>query len=83
MQVIDFQETPVKKVRHQLLYLVYGDKDAYRHEAKFSILTALAHGNPSTLPTIRILTDRPRGLSGLAGRDPRAEPAVADRVAGQ
>lgn len=64
MQVIDFQETPVKKVRHQLLYLVYGDKDAYRHEAKFSILTALAHGNPSTLPTIRILTDRPEDYQG-------------------
>jgi hypothetical protein len=64
MQVIDSQETPIKKVRHQLLYLIYGDKDAYRHEAKFSILTALAHGNPTTLPSIRIMTDRPEDYLG-------------------
>ncbi|OOG88975.1 MULTISPECIES: hypothetical protein [Pseudomonas] len=64
MQVINFQGTPVKKVRHQMLYLIYGDKDVYRQEAKFSILTALAHGNPSTLPSIRILTDRPEDYLG-------------------
>lgn len=64
MQVIDFQGTPVEKVPHQLLYLVYGDKQAYRHEAKFSILTALKHARPSTLPTIRILTDRPEDYLG-------------------
>lgn len=29
-----------------------------------SILTALAHGNPSTLPSIRILTDRPEDYLG-------------------
>lgn len=64
MQVTNFQEAPVKKVRHQLLYLIYGDKDVYRLEAKFSILTALAHGNPATLPSIRILTDRPGDYLG-------------------
>ncbi|MDT8906541.1 hypothetical protein SAMN03159376_02518 [Pseudomonas sp. NFACC09-4] len=64
MQVIDFQGTPVKKVRHQLLYLIYGDKQVYRHEAKFSILTALSHGQSSTMPHIRILTDRPEDYLG-------------------
>lgn len=64
MQVIDSHEAPVKKVRHQLLYLIYGDKAVYRQEAKFSILTALAHGKPSTLPSIRILTDRPEDYVG-------------------
>ncbi|AKJ98432.1 MULTISPECIES: hypothetical protein [Pseudomonas fluorescens group] len=57
-------ETPVDKVPQQLLYLVYGDQDVYRHEAKFSILTALAHGKPSTLPRIRVLTDRPEDFQG-------------------
>lgn len=64
MQVTSFQETPIKKVGHQLLYLIYGDNDVYRLEAKFSILTALAHGNRSTLPSIRILTDRPEDYLG-------------------
>ncbi|MBT2340553.1 MULTISPECIES: hypothetical protein [Pseudomonas] len=64
MQVMDLHETPVGKVPRQLLYLIYGDNHVYRHEAKFSILTALAHGHPSTLPTIRILTDRPEDYQG-------------------
>jgi hypothetical protein len=32
--------TPVEKTRQQLLYLIYGNQDVYRREAKFSILTS-------------------------------------------
>ncbi len=33
---------PLEKTSHQLLYLIYGNQDVYRREAKFSILTALS-----------------------------------------
>ena len=55
---------PVKKTRHQLLYLIYGNQDVYRREAKFSILTALSHSKNGKLPSIRILTDRPEDYAG-------------------
>ncbi|MHC8366232.1 hypothetical protein ACYZT9_10210 [Pseudomonas sp. ZT5P21] len=56
--------TPFEKTRHQLLYLVYGNQDVYRREAKFSILTALSHAKNGKLPSIRILTDRPQDYAG-------------------
>src|SRR5471032_299150 len=56
--------TPVEKTRQQLLYLIYGNQDVYRREAKFSILTALSHRKAGTMPSIRILTDRPEDYAG-------------------
>lgn len=54
----------IKKVPAQLLYLVYGGKDVYRREAKFSILTARARcKNPDDL-IIRVFTDKPEDFDG-------------------
>lgn len=64
MSCTDFLATPVKKTRHQLLYLIYGNQDVYRREAKFSILTALSHAKGGAMPSIRILTDRPEDYAG-------------------
>jgi hypothetical protein len=64
MSCTDFLAVPVEKTRHQLLYLIYGDHDVYRREAKFSILTALSHATNGKLPSIRILTDRPQDYAG-------------------
>lgn len=64
MSFTEFPATPVKKTRHQLLYLIYGNQDVYRREAKFSILTALSHAKNGKLPSIRILTDRPQDYAG-------------------
>lgn len=55
---------PLEKVPHQLLYLIYGGKDVYRREAKFSILTALAQLQPDESLCIRVLTDRPQDYAG-------------------
>jgi len=52
------------KTPHQLLYLIYGDKDVYRREAKFSILTALAQLKEGESLCIRIMTDRPQDYAG-------------------
>ncbi|WP_339543731.1 hypothetical protein [Pseudomonas sp. RA_35y_Pfl2_P32] len=56
--------TPLEKAPQQLLYLVYGDKDVYRREAKFSILTALAQLKKGEPLCIRVLTDRPQNYAG-------------------
>ena len=64
MSCTDSLATPVKKARNQLLYLIYGNQDVYRREAKFSILTALSHVKNGELPCIRILTDRPQDYAG-------------------
>ncbi|MCF4997677.1 hypothetical protein GIW70_08050 [Pseudomonas syringae] len=64
MSCIDSLATPVKKARHQLLYLIYGNQDVYRREAKFSILTALSQAKTGERPVIRILTDRPQDYAG-------------------
>lgn len=64
MSFTDSLVAPVKKTRHQLLYLIYGNQDVYRREAKFSILTALSHARNGNLPSIRILTDRPQDYAG-------------------
>lgn len=49
---------------HQLLYLLYGDKEVYRLEAKFSILSALRHRkNPADF-TITLMTDQPEAFDG-------------------
>lgn len=54
----------IQHVAQQLLYLVYGGKDLYRREAKFSILTALAHSkNPDAL-VIRVFCDQPEDFAG-------------------
>jgi len=55
---------PLEKVPQQLLYLVYGDKDVYRREAKFSVLTALAQLKQGESLCIRLLTDRPQDYAG-------------------
>ena len=55
---------PLEKAPQQLLYLVYGDKDVYRHEAKFSILTALAQLKKGQALCIRVMTDRPQDYAG-------------------
>ncbi|MGE1175629.1 hypothetical protein [Pseudomonas sp. BW7P1] len=64
MSCTDSLATPVKKTRHQLLYLIYGNKDVYRREAKFSILTALSQAKTGKRPAIRVLTDRPQDYEG-------------------
>ncbi|UIN52884.1 hypothetical protein [Pseudomonas kribbensis] len=64
MSCTDSLATPVKKTRHQLLYLIYGNQDVYRREAKFSILTALSQAKNGKRPAIRILTDRPQDYEG-------------------
>ncbi|AOA06338.1 hypothetical protein [Pseudomonas sp. TMW 2.1634] len=49
---------------HQLLYLLYGDKEVYRLEARFSILSALRHRkNPADF-TITLMTDQPEAFDG-------------------
>lgn len=64
MSCTDSLATPVKKTRNQLLYLVYGNQEVYRREAKFSILTALSHVKKGEPPCIRVLTDRPQDYAG-------------------
>lgn len=64
MNCFDSLTTQVKKTRHQLLYLVYGNQDVYRREAKFSILTVLSQAKNGECPAIRILTDRPQDYAG-------------------
>ena len=49
---------------NQLLYLLYGDKAVYRHEAKFSILSALRHRKVSADFTITLMTDQPEAFDG-------------------
>ena len=49
---------------NQLLYLLYGDKEAYRHEAKFSILSALRHRKDPASFSITVMTDRPQAFAG-------------------
>jgi hypothetical protein len=54
----------LEKKPHQLLYLIYGNQDIYRHEAKFSILTALAQLKQGESLCIRVMTDRPQDYAG-------------------
>ncbi|CAI8962951.1 Glycosyl transferase [Pseudomonas chlororaphis] len=54
----------IQKVPQQLLYLVYGGKEVYRHEAKFSILTALDQSKSAEPLVIRVMTDRPEDFHG-------------------
>lgn len=56
--------TPLEKPPHQLLYLIYGNQEVYRREAKFSILTALARLKRGESLCIRIMTDRPQDYAG-------------------
>ena len=56
--------TPLEIAPQQLLYLIYGDKDVYRREAKFSMLTALAQLKRGESLCIRIMTDRPQDYAG-------------------
>ncbi|AOE82501.1 hypothetical protein A7318_28060 (plasmid) [Pseudomonas lurida] len=55
---------PVKPTSHQLLYLVYGNQEVYRREAKFSMLTALAQLKQGESLCIRVMTDRPEDYTG-------------------
>ena len=55
---------PLPKAPHQLLYLVYGEQDVYRREAKFSILTALSQLKQGESLCIRVMTDRPQDYTG-------------------
>ncbi len=56
--------TAMMQPANQLLYLLYGKKPAYRYEAKFSILTALArHDKPNGF-VIRLMTDDPQAFEG-------------------
>ncbi|WDU61041.1 hypothetical protein LRS56_19595 [Pseudomonas poae] len=55
---------PLEKTSHQLLYLIYGNQDVYRREAKFSILTALAKLKQGESLCIRVMTDRPQDYAG-------------------
>jgi hypothetical protein len=55
---------PLEKTPHQLLYLIYGNQDVYRREAKFSILTALSQLKRGESLCIRVMTDRPQDYFG-------------------
>lgn len=55
---------PLQKTPYQLLYLVYGEQDVYRREAKFSILTALSQLKQGESLCIRLMTDRPQDYAG-------------------
>ncbi|CAI9003169.1 hypothetical protein GVN18_24820 [Pseudomonas sp. ODNR1LW] len=55
---------PLEKTPHQLLYLIYGNQDVYRREAKFSMLTALAQLKRGESLCIRVMTDRPQDYAG-------------------
>ncbi|WP_106804923.1 hypothetical protein [Pseudomonas sp. S5D5] len=55
---------PLEKTSQQLLYLIYGNQDVYRREAKFSILTALAQLKQGESLCIRVMTDRPQDFAG-------------------
>jgi hypothetical protein len=55
---------PLEQTPHQLLYLIYGNQDVYRREAKFSMLTALALLKPGESLSIRVMTDRPQDYAG-------------------
>jgi hypothetical protein len=56
--------SPLEKTPHQLLYLIYGNQDVYRREAKFSMLTALAQLKRGESLCIRVMTDRPQDYAG-------------------
>jgi len=49
---------------NQLLYLLYGDKSVYRHEAKFSILSALRYRTDPSRFVITVMTDQPEEFKG-------------------
>lgn len=49
---------------HQLLYLLYGNQDVYRQEAKFSILSALRQQCVPASFTITVMTDQPQAFEG-------------------
>lgn len=49
---------------NHLLYLLYGEKEAYRHEAKFSVLSALRHRKDPESFSITVMTDRPQAFDG-------------------
>lgn len=51
-------------IKNQLLYLLYGDKTVYRHEAKFSILSALRHRKDPASFVITVMTDQPDEFKG-------------------
>jgi hypothetical protein len=55
---------PLEKTPHQLLYLIYGNQDVYRREAKFSMLTALSQLKRGESLCIRVMTDRPEDYAG-------------------
>lgn len=63
---------PLEKTSHQLLYLIYGNQDVYRREAKFSILTALSQLKPGESLCIRVMTDRPQDYIGWPVENHRA-----------
>ncbi|WP_460122686.1 hypothetical protein [Pseudomonas sp. S2_C03] len=73
----------VRKTQNQLLYLIYGDQAVYRHEAKFSILTALSHAKSGKLPSIRILTDRPQDYAGWPVETITLTPQILARWQGE
>lgn len=54
---IDFAES-------QLVYLVYGNDEAYLHEAKFSILSAIRESKEGSLTRILLYTDKPHDFLG-------------------
>ncbi len=49
---------------NQLLYLLYGGKEVYRLEAKFSILSALRYRKDPADFTITLMTDQPEAFDG-------------------
>ncbi|ATB64041.1 hypothetical protein [Pseudomonas mosselii] len=49
---------------NHLLYLLYGKKTAYLHEAKFSILSALRHQADRESFSISVFTDHPEAFAG-------------------
>ena len=68
---------------NQLLYLLYGDKTVYRHEAKFSILSALRHRKNLADFTITLMTDQPEAFDGRAPGGVTLQPLEARAERGE
>ena len=66
----------------QILYLVYGDNEAYRHEAKFSILTLLDCLGPRTDIDILVMTDRAQDYVGWPVEAVQLSPATMEQWLG-
>lgn len=67
---------------NDLLYFLYGDREEYLLEAKFSILTALRLSSQQRKFTISVLTDNPKAFTGWPIRVVPVDKSTLERWAG-